>query len=97
MVRLKYPPYPPDVARSDFHLFWTVKEKLKDIEMVDEEDLFYRLQELLNDIPIRELRKVSTAWVKRFVDVSERNGNYMSYSLNFTFVNCRSMHRVWLP
>jgi hypothetical protein len=38
--------------------------------MVDEEDLFYRLQELLNDIPIRELRKVFIAWNKRLVDVS---------------------------
>jgi hypothetical protein len=64
MVRLHHPPYSPDLAPSDFYFFLTVKEKLKDIEMVDEEDLFYRLQELLNDIPIRELRKVFTAWIK---------------------------------
>jgi hypothetical protein len=32
--------------------------------MVDEEDLFYRLQEFLNDIPIRELGTVFTAWIK---------------------------------
>jgi hypothetical protein len=40
------------------------ERKPKDIEMVDEKDLFCRLQELLNDIPIRELRKVFTAWIK---------------------------------
>jgi hypothetical protein len=61
LVRLQHPPYSPDLASSDFYLFQTVKEKLKNIEMVDEKDLFYRLQELLNDIPIRELRKVFTA------------------------------------
>jgi hypothetical protein len=65
-----------------------VKEKLKDTEMVDEEDLFYRLQELLNDILIRELRKVFTSWIKRLVDVSKGNGSYISSFLNFTFVNC---------
>jgi hypothetical protein len=52
-----------------------VKEKLKDIEIVYEEDLFYRLQELLNDILIRELRKVFTVWVKRLIDVSKGDGS----------------------
>jgi hypothetical protein len=55
-----------------------VKAKLKNIEMVDEEDLFYRLQDLLNDIPIRELRTVFTAWIKRLVDVSKGDGSYIS-------------------
>jgi histone-lysine N-methyltransferase SETMAR len=61
LVRLQHPPYSPDLSSSDFYLFPTVKEKLKDIGMVDGEDLFYGLQELLNDIPIRELHKVFTA------------------------------------
>jgi hypothetical protein len=55
-----------------------VKEKRKDPKMVDEEDLVYRLQELLNDIPIRELCKVFTARIKRFVDASKGNGSYIS-------------------
>jgi hypothetical protein len=91
------PTYSPDLAPSDFYLFSTVKEKLKDIEMVDEVDLFYRLQELLNDIPIRELRKVFTAWIKRLVDASKRDGSYGSQFRNFPFVNCRSMHQICLP
>jgi hypothetical protein len=45
-------------------MFSTVKEKLKDIQIVDEEDLFYRLRECLNEIPIAELRKFFTAWIK---------------------------------
>jgi hypothetical protein len=44
MVRLQHPPYSPDLAPSDFYLFPTVKEKPKDMEIVDEENVFYRLQ-----------------------------------------------------
>jgi hypothetical protein len=40
MIRLKHPLYPPDLALSDFYLFPTIKERLTDIQMVDEEDLF---------------------------------------------------------
>jgi hypothetical protein len=43
MMRLQHPPYAPHLAPSDFYLFPTVKEELKGIEMVDQEDLFYRL------------------------------------------------------
>jgi hypothetical protein len=49
-----------------------------DIEMVDEKDLFYRLQRLLNDNPIRELRKVFTTWIKRLVNLRKRDGSYIS-------------------
>jgi hypothetical protein len=64
------PPILTGSRSDDLYLFSTVKAKLKDIEMVDEGDLFYRLQELLNDL-IRELRKVFTAWIKRLVDASK--------------------------
>jgi hypothetical protein len=78
MVPLQGAAYSPVLAPSDFYLFPAVKEKLKDIEMVNEEYLFYRLQEPLNHIPIRELRTVFTAWIKRLVDVSKGNGSYIS-------------------
>jgi hypothetical protein len=42
IIRLQHPLYSPDLAPSDFYLFPTIKEKLKDIQTVDEEDLFYR-------------------------------------------------------
>jgi hypothetical protein len=64
MIRLKHPPYSLDLPPSDFYLFPTIKERLTDIQMVDEEDLFYRLHELLNEIPIRELRKVFDTWIE---------------------------------
>jgi hypothetical protein len=78
MMRLQHPQYSPDLAPSDFYLFQTVKEKLKDIEMVNEDNSFYRLQELLNDIPIHELRKVFSAWMKQPFDVRKGNGSYIS-------------------
>jgi transposase len=37
MIRVQHPLYSPDLAPSDFYLFPTIKEKLKDIQMVDEE------------------------------------------------------------
>jgi hypothetical protein len=58
MARLKHPPYSSDLARSDFYLLPTIKERLKDIQMIDKEDLFYPLKELSKGIPRRELAKV---------------------------------------
>jgi hypothetical protein len=46
--------------------------------MADEEDLFYRLRELLNEIPFRELRKVFDTWVKRLTAVTRGDGSYIS-------------------
>jgi hypothetical protein len=70
MIGLKHSPDSPDLAPSDFYLFSTIKEKLTDIQMVHEEDLCYRLPELLNEIPVRELRKVFDIWIKRLTAVT---------------------------
>jgi hypothetical protein len=47
-----------------------VKENLKNIGTVDEAEIFHRLQELLNAIPINELRKVSGAWINLLLDAN---------------------------
>jgi hypothetical protein len=70
MIQLKHPPYSPNLTPRDFYLFPTIKEILTDIQMVDGEDLFYRLCELLNEIPVRELRKVFDTWIKRLTAVT---------------------------
>jgi hypothetical protein len=57
----------------------------------------HRGQELLTDLPIRELRKVFTPRIKRLVDVNKGDGSYISSFLKFVFVNCDSMHHLWLP
>jgi hypothetical protein len=79
MTRLKHPPYSRDPAPSDFYLFPTIKERLTCIQMVDEEDLFYRLRKLLNEIPVRELRKVFDSWIKRLTAVIRGDGSYISW------------------
>jgi hypothetical protein len=78
MIRLTRPPYSPDLAPSDFYLFPTVKERLKDIEIVDEEDLFNRLKEILNEIPRKELDTVFGAWINRLLTVSGGDGGSIS-------------------
>jgi histone-lysine N-methyltransferase SETMAR len=78
MIRLKHPPYSPDLAPSDFYLVPTVKERLKDIEMVDEEDLLNRLKEILNEIPRKGLDKVFRTWINWLMMVSGGDGGYIS-------------------
>jgi hypothetical protein len=63
---------------GDFSLFPTIKERLKNIQMVEEEDLFYRLQELLNGISCKELDQVVGTWINRLMIVSHGDGAYIS-------------------
>jgi hypothetical protein len=78
MIQPKHPPCSPDLVPSDFYLFPTIKERRTDIEIVEDEDLFYRLRELLNEIPVRELRKVFGTWIKRLMAVTRGDGSYIS-------------------
>jgi D-mannonate dehydratase len=55
-----------------------MKEKLKKIRMVDEDDLSHRLQEFLNEIPIKKWRKVIVARIHRLLEVSQGDGGYIS-------------------
>jgi transposase len=58
IMRLRHPPYSPDLALNDFYLFLSMKEKLTNIRMVDEDNFFHRVQDFLNEIPVKDLRKV---------------------------------------
>jgi hypothetical protein len=79
MLRLRHPPYSPDRALSDFSCSPIIKEKLKDIRMVDEGALFHRLHELLKAIPRKELDKVFGTWIHRLMIVSQGDGAYISW------------------
>jgi transposase len=78
VMRLRHPPYAPGFAPSDFYLFPSIKEKLKNIRIVEEDALFHRLQELLNEIPIKELRKAFDTCINRLLDVSQGDGGDIS-------------------
>jgi hypothetical protein len=62
-------------------MFPTIKEQLTDIQMVNDEDVFYWLRELLNEIPVRELRKVFDTWIKRLTAVTRGDGSYISWGI----------------
>jgi hypothetical protein len=70
-------PYSPDLTDSYFYLFSTVKEKLEQIQLADEDQLFECLQEILRDIDLEELNNVFQTWVRQVQEVSEGNGDYV--------------------
>jgi hypothetical protein len=74
LIWLKHRPSSPDPAPSDFYRFRTGKERLKDIEMVDEEDFFNRLEEISNEIPRKEFNTVFRAWINRLMTASWGDG-----------------------
>jgi hypothetical protein len=78
MIRLQHPPYSPDLAPRDFYLFPTIKEKQKDIQMVDEEDLFYWLQEILNSISGKKSDRFFDTSINQPMIVSRDHEAYIS-------------------
>jgi histone-lysine N-methyltransferase SETMAR len=78
MSGMPQPPYCPDLAPSDFYLFTTMEDRLDKIHMVDGDDFFEQLSEILQEIPIDESERVFTAWNDRFREVSEANGDYIA-------------------
>jgi hypothetical protein len=58
------PPYSPDLARSDFYLFPTVKEKLDRTQVADEDQFCESRQAILRDLDQEELMRVFQAWVQ---------------------------------
>jgi hypothetical protein len=78
MIRLQHPPYSPDLSPSQFYLFPTINEKPKDIQMVDEEDLLCRLQQILNSVSGKELDKAFGTWINRLMIVSRADGANIS-------------------
>jgi hypothetical protein len=58
-------------------LFPTVKEKLEQIQLADEDQLFECRQGVLRGLDQQELNTVFQAWVRRIQEVSEGNGDYV--------------------
>jgi hypothetical protein len=58
-------------------VFLTVKEKLKRIQLADEDQFFEWLQEVLRGLDQQELNTVFQAWVLRVQEVSEGNEDYV--------------------
>jgi hypothetical protein len=54
-----------------------VKEKLKLIQVVNDNQFFEYLQEILSSVDQKELNGIFQAWVWRVQEVSQGNGDYI--------------------
>jgi hypothetical protein len=65
---LKYPPYCPDLASSDFHLFGSMKEYLRDQKFADDNEVMEAVQSWLGDTPesffLEGIHKLVDRWTK---------------------------------
>jgi hypothetical protein len=62
---------------NDLYLFHTVKEKLKRIQVADEDQFAESLQEILRGIDQEELDSIFQAWMRRVQQVSQDNEDYV--------------------
>ena len=75
--RLEHPPYSPDLAPSDFFLFGYLKKLLEGQEFEDENQLFEKVTEILNDIPKSIFKSAYDEWMNRLMICIETKGNYI--------------------
>ena len=65
---LKHPPYSPDLAPSDFHLFGPMKEHLRGHKFADDDKVMEAVQSWLKATPksffLDDIRKLVDRWTK---------------------------------
>jgi hypothetical protein len=72
---MPHSPRSPDGVPSDFHLFPTIKERLEQTGITDEDQLFVELHTILRSIPREELQRVFEAWRQRIQNINQSNGD----------------------
>ena len=74
---LIHPPYSPDLAPSDFHLFGPVKEHMRGQKFADENEVMEVVQSWLKATPksffLVDIRKLMDRWTK----CVEKQGDYV--------------------
>ena len=75
-MRAPHPAYSPDIAPSDFYLFWYIKEKLKGGKFGSLDELLFNVNSILEEIDLSTLENVFSHWEERLEKVIESNGNY---------------------
>jgi hypothetical protein len=74
---LKHPPYRPDLAPSDFHLFGPIKEHLQGQKFADDNEVKEAVQSWLKAMPksffLEGIRKLVDRWTKCVV----KQGDYV--------------------
>jgi transposase len=66
----------PDLAPSNFFLFWHIKHFLQGIAFRSREELLTAIHEIIGTIPRPTLEDVLRHWMVRFEWVSQNNGDY---------------------
>ena len=74
---LKHPPYSPDLAPSDFHLFGPMKEHLRDQKFANDNEVMEAVQSSLKATPksffLVDIHKLVDRWTKCVV----KQGGYV--------------------
>ena len=76
MGSLASPPYSPDLAPSDFHLFGPLKEAHRGIRFKDEEAVKKSVRQWLRRQDLAVYRAGTLALVKRWTKTVEMDGNH---------------------
>jgi histone-lysine N-methyltransferase SETMAR len=76
IVHVPHPYYSPELVPSDFWLFGRIKIALAGCKLVGPDELLLVISEILDSIPVKELKAVFQGWVKRLRWVIANNGEY---------------------
>jgi len=74
---LEHPPYSPDLAPCDFHLFPKVKEMLRGRRFENEDQIQEAMRKALRTLDKRSLTTVFDRWVHRMEKCLELDGSYV--------------------
>jgi hypothetical protein len=76
-IKILHPPYSPNIAPSDFYLFGKPKNKLAKCHGTTKEELFQKVEAILNSCSEKELMYVFKNWMGRLGQVIETGGEYI--------------------
>ncbi|XP_065643012.1 histone-lysine N-methyltransferase SETMAR-like [Hydra vulgaris] len=74
---IRYPPYSPDLAPSDYWLFDLIKKNL--VNDTDVESQKTRITKLLQSIPKEEYKKMFDKWLERMQLCIDNDGHYFEH------------------
>jgi histone-lysine N-methyltransferase SETMAR len=75
--RIKYPPFSPDIAPSDYYLFGRLKQLLQGTEANSDEECKNHIKNALQKIPPQEFLKSLKVWKTKMEKIINSNGEYI--------------------
>ena len=77
MIRLKHPPYSPDISPSYYFLFSYLRFKLEGFHFKNEKELLCEVKSILASISENEYKKVMDDWIVRLRLLIDNEGAYV--------------------